>query len=449
MTRWLCALLLALALPCAALAEGVLPEEEAFYTQMPPALRVTQTLETEEIEEGITLRCAYPASSNAQVDAQIRALVDEMAERGRALLPHAAPGRTASLDVGAVISRTGERWMSFLTQANLSQDREGTGVAFDARVYDMETGERVTMTDLFAPESPAWEVLAQAVREQLGAAFPGQEPDAQALEALCSREALEQAAFTLGGARLMLTYRADAVYPGKHTLLHVSVYYPQIRPLMTGRAQENTDNSRYRMVALTYDDGGARVRTRGVLDALRCYGAQATFFIVGHNIRHNHDCIIRQHNSGYSLQSHTYTHRYTAELTIEAIASEKEQLAREMSELTGVAPTMMRAPGGDERIYIRGEIGYPLIHWSLASGDSGNPHTKKIAQRVIGNVRDGDIVLMHDVNEHAADYTARILEDLCSRGFLCVTVEELFADAGIALREQTVYYGTYRGKEQE
>ena len=149
------------------------------------------------------------------------------------------------------------------------------------------------------------------------------------------------------------------------------------------------------------------------------------------------------------MQSHTYNHYYTQELTVEAIWAEKENMAEEMSDLIGVAPTMMRAPGGDERIYIRGEIGYPLIHCSLASGDSGNPHYQKIAQRVIGNVRDGEVVLMHDINENVANYTKRIVEDLCNRGFLCVTVEELFADAGIELVDQAVYYGTYRGETVE
>ena len=449
------ALLLALMIGLSAVASAETvtyvktPENVEFYEEMPPALRVTQTLEIEKVEKDITIRRAYPSSSNAQVDAQIRALVDELVERNRASLPHAAYDRIASLDVGAVISRTGTSWMSFLTQANLAQDREEIGVDFEARVYDMETGERIFLTDVFAPESEAWEVLAQAVREQLSAAYPKEEPDAAALDALCSRESLENANFTLGGARLMLTYRADAVYPGKNTLLHVILYYPQIRPMMTQRAQAQTDNSRFRMVALTYDDGGARALTRGVLDALRNYGAQATFFIIGKNIRFNHEYMVRQQNSGCSMQSHTYNHYYTQELTVEAIWAEKEKMAEEMSDLIGVAPTMMRAPGGDERIYIRGEIGYPLIHWSLASGDSGNPHYQKIAQRVIGNVRDGEVVLMHDINENVANYTKRIVEDLCNRGFLCVTVEELFADAGIELVDQAVYYGTYRGETVE
>ena len=79
------------------------------------------------------------------------------------------------------------------------------------------------------------------------------------------------------------------------------------------------------MVALTYDDGGARARTRGMLDELRNYGAQATFFIIGKNIRFNHEHMTRQQNSGYSMQSHTYNHYYTKDLTVEKIWAEKAQ----------------------------------------------------------------------------------------------------------------------------
>ena len=90
------ALLLALMIGLSAVASAETvtyvktPENVEFYEEMPPALRVTQTLEIEKVEKDITIRRAYPSSSNAQVDAQIRALVDELVERNRASLPHAA-----------------------------------------------------------------------------------------------------------------------------------------------------------------------------------------------------------------------------------------------------------------------------------------------------------------------------------------------------------------------
>ena len=60
---------------------------------------------------------------------------------------------------------------------------------------------------------------------------------------------------------------------------------------------------------------------------------------------------------------------------------------------------------------------------------------------MIYRIVDGDIVLMHDINKGAYRYTQSIVEALNRRGFLCVTVQELFADAGVPLMENQVYYG--------
>lgn len=446
--RWMEGLLalLLMAIPCGARAEESADDTAgaAYYEEMPAYLRVTQRMETENVSRGSRIRRTYPTSANAGVDAEIRALVDELAGRNRAALPEGTKESPAYLDVGAVIRRTGTSFMSFLTLAEISHEREQLGVDFDARVYDMETGERIALTDVFPEESEAWALLSREVREQLSAAFPEETPDEGALEALCRIEAIQSAPFTLGAAQLDLVYRADAVYPGKQTLLHVRVKYADIRALMTERARAQTDNSRFRKVALTYDDGGALVYTRNVLDELRAYGAEATFFIVGEMIGKNRYNLCRQQDAGYSVQTHTYSHAYPNETTDEEKLEEKERMARELSAVTGVAPTMMRAPGGMEAAYLRIGIGYPLIHWSLASGDSGNPNAKQIAERVFRGAKDGDIVLMHDINPRAADYTAVIARELTERGFLLVTADELFADAGVELAEGRVYFSTRR-----
>lgn len=431
-----------------ALLGGACCAEEGFYTEMPEYLRVTQKMHTQTVADNIFVRRTYPDTANDEVDAQIRTLVDGMAEQYRHLLPQRGDKKVpAYLDAGAVITRTGTSWMSFLTIAEVCALKEQLSMAYDARVYDMETGERIALTDVFAPESEAWALLAREVRAQLSDAFPGVEPDQARLDALCSREALEAAAFTMGAARLTLSYRADELYPGKNTLLHVHLYYPEVRPMMTERAQAQTDNSRFRMVALTYDDGGARGSTRRVLDELRAGGAQATFFVVGYTIVNNHDILSRQQDAAYSIQSHSYTHQYPEELTREKAFADKEKFERELCTVIGARPTMMRAPGGQAGFYVRSEIGYPMIQWTIAGGDSGTRDIRAIYKRVAPRAKDGQIVLMHDLNSVASEYTRYILKDLNEKGFLCVTVEELFADAGLTLENNREYYSAVRTEE--
>lgn len=431
------ALLLALCL----LGGAALAQEE-FYTRMPEALVAKQITRKETVGRTLTLKRTYPKTNNAQVNAEMAALVDEMAQEA---LP-AAKADAELLDVGAVITRSGTSFMSFLTVAETTGGRELLRAAFDARVYDMETGQRVALTDLLAEEGDGYALLAQAVREQLGAAFPDEMPDEAALGALCTREALEGAAFTLGAASLVLTYRADAVYPGHETLLHVRVPYAQLRPEMTDLGQSQTDNSRFRMVALTYDDGCAQRNTLYLLDQLRCFGAQATFFVLGERIASNHNVLARQQNAGYSVQTHTWGHHYTWELSREEKLEERDRFAEALAAVTGVPPALMRAPGGSEEGY---DVGYPLIHWSLATGDSSSDNVQEIVERTKWSLDDGDIVLMHDINANCSKYTREIVESLTERGYMLVTVQELFLDAGIPLEDGMVYYSTARVSRAE
>ena len=51
------------------------------------------------------------------------------------------------------------------------------------------------------------------------------------------------------------------------------------------------------------------------------------------------------------------------------------------------------------------------------------------------------MILCHDLRPGTADYTQTLPQLLAARGFLCVTVEELFAVNGIELAPNTVYFG--------
>ena len=164
---------------------------------------------------------------------------------------------------------------------------------------------------------------------------------------------------------------------------------------------------------------------------------------MGEQCPNNRDILLRQQDSKHSIQSHSYSHRYRDEIRRSDAQKEKQKMIELLGGLTGVVPTMMRAPGGQYDHYIRWEIGYPLIQWSLASGDSGNKHYDQIADRVIRNARDGAVILLHDINPGSPVYTEEILRSLAERGILCVTVEELFSDAGVALQENVAYKNPY------
>ncbi|MBQ9264550.1 MAG: polysaccharide deacetylase family protein [Clostridia bacterium] len=413
-----------------------LPQAQA-RTKIPSVLKFSQKTESKTLRKGVTVKKTYPKTANAAVTKDMRALIDGMAKEGQTALPKA----NAYLDVGASVYRTGDRWMSFLTVARVVHSKKQTYVDCAARVYNMKTGQRVELTDLFAPDSEGWAVLAAAVEEQLTAYFHGVQPNAEALSALCSREALEQAPFTLTPGKLSLHYRAGALYPGKKTLMHVNLYYPQIRLYLTDDALKMTDNRRYGLIALTYDDGPSQGRTMNVMNQLRLHGADATFFLIGSSFRNNDDVICREHDAGYTVASHNYYHVYT-DLTAANIKKWKSAFQRKLNDLIGIQPPFMRAPGGHAREFAAGNCGLPLIQWSAATHDApfGGASESEITRRALAGAKDGAVILMHDANALSPRYTESVLITLEKRGYLCVTVDELFSIYGVQLQPNRIYY---------
>ncbi len=428
----LAAAVLLLSSACSAMAERA---------AIPDVLRFTQkTMSRDYVRNDQYILVVYPETANDAVNAELAALIDGMTDKARPLLPKEKIDPISYLDVGSTIYRTGSQWMSFLTIAHIAFNKEQTYVDFDARVYDMVSGSRLALTDLFDPDSPAWDLMARAVKEQLTDYFMTESPDAAALEALCGREALESASFTLTPAKLELHYRADTLYPGRNTLMHVKLYYSALRPLMNALGQEITDNSMYSMIALTYDDGGARGVTNNLVRCLRQHGANATFFIVGTMMDNNHDIMCRQQDAGYAMASHNYVHVYEG-INAESVRRWKNQFDTLMDSIIGVRPAYMRAPGGNSAKFTRAEAGLPVIHWSLSSEDADNKNVDQVAGRVMYGARDGDVVLLHDLNPLSTNYSQMILEELERRNFLCVTVDELFDHYGVKLEPNTIYWG--------
>ncbi len=303
MRKFLSLLLALLMLPL----PGALAAEK--YETLPEHMQMTQSFEHERLGNNVSIDRAWPVTANESVNAELRAAIDQLETQGRAFLPARATRdkEGALLDVGATVYRTGESWASFLMTASVQDDRKQIYTAVDTRAYDLLTGEAITLSDVIADEA-GWQIVADAVRAQASAYFPDEPADEARLDALT--QDLASAPFTLTVAYLQLHFRADRLYDGKQTLMHVRVPYTALAGHLTSEAQRQTDNSRYKMVALTFDDGPTRSVTLRVMRNLRRGCAEATFFIVGERIPYGPEYLAMQHDAGFITGSHNYVHDY-------------------------------------------------------------------------------------------------------------------------------------------
>lgn len=269
----------------------------------------TATLSTQKNKSQIKLwhaETAHPA-----VTEEINGIAEAWAEKLGPELPKAGNNgkKNSRLDVEIRYSRTGLHWMSFLVQARTTYHQKLQAQKFTTRTYNMETGDPVRLTDLFEDTDNTWKTLGDRVRQSLTDYWPEEEPDPDALENLCSREALAGADFTLHGMSLVLHYPAETLYKDHCTLMDVTFFYPEIRDLMTEEGRDETNNEAYyNTCALTFDDGPSAKNTPGVLDALMETGARGTFFVIGNRIKENRWLVQREHDNGHAVASHNWHH---------------------------------------------------------------------------------------------------------------------------------------------
>ena len=412
--------------------------------------RVTSTAKETKQDNGSRVKLWQLETAHPVVSEEVNSIAAKWAEELSPDLEKAQNSgkKNSRLDVEIRYSRTGLHWMSFLIQSRTTYHQEVKAQRFTTRTYDMETGERILMTDLFDDSEEIWQLLSDRVRQTLADYWPEEEPDSSALEKLCGRSALEEAEFTLHGMSLVLHYPADVLYPEHHTLMEVPFYYPEIRSLMTEDAMMETDNlTYYKTCALTFDDGpSASKNTSKVLDSLMETGARATFFVIGNLIKSNRFLVQREHDSGHAVASHNWHHGNVVKSTPAALRAMPKKVNTAMIRAIGIPVRYDRVPGGRYPPMIKAKVGWSYIQWSLDTYDWRGIKTAEVMQKVKKKLHDGDIILCHDTKDNTPESARQIIHYLEEEGYMPLTIDELFAKDGVELQPDTVYFRCDQGE---
>jgi peptidoglycan/xylan/chitin deacetylase (PgdA/CDA1 family) len=190
-------------------------------------------------------------------------------------------------------------------------------------------------------------------------------------------------------------------------------------------------------LALTFDDGPGDW-TGAILDLLDRYGARATFFCLGERVRGRAPLLRRMLAEGHEIGNHLFSHRHPEALSDDEVRDELTRTAQEIEAATGLAPTLVRPPYGEEpeRIAaVAAELGLgPVVLWSIDPEDWKAPPADAIAEHVLQEARAGAIVDLHDgwgrtegTRQPTVEALERLVPELQSRGFRLVSVSELLA----------------------
>ena len=186
------------------------------------------------------------------------------------------------------------------------------------------------------------------------------------------------------------------------------------------------------MIALTFDDGPA-VNTDSserILDILEKYNAKATFFMVGYYASQNPDNVKRKAELKMELGNHTWDHsHYGNAVTPDDIRRASNQI----HDITGQFSSCFRSPGGETTSAILNECAtenMAAYYWSIDTQDWNSRNADAVYHSVMDNVKDGDIILMHEIYDSTADAVERMVPELIEQGYQLVTCHDLITLKG-------------------
>ena len=201
-----------------------------------------------------------------------------------------------------------------------------------------------------------------------------------------------------------------------------------------------------KMVALTFDDGPGRY-TQEIVDCLKENDARATFFVLGCNIDSYKSAVKNANKIGCEIANHSYSHAMLYKLSASQIKSEISNTDAKIKKITGSKAAVCRTPGGGISSTVKSSVGKPIILWSIDTLDWKTRNTEKTISAVMNNVKDGDIVLMHDIHEPTKRAALSIIPQLKKKGYQLVTVSELAEYRGYKLSNGGVYHSLRKKKK--
>ena len=163
-----------------------------------------------------------------------------------------------------------------------------------------------------------------------------------------------------------------------------------------------------------------------ILETLKQHDAKATFFIGGSWADDNVECLRAIYAEGHEIGNHGYFHKDQSKMNLSQNQKEIVECNRFIELAIGVKPTLFAPPSGaycDDTLTAAFALNMKTILWSKDTIDWRDKDSSIIYMRATRDIKVGDFVLMHPMQE-----TANALDDILkyyeSKDLSVVTVTE-------------------------
>ncbi|MDL2235402.1 polysaccharide deacetylase family protein [Christensenellaceae bacterium OttesenSCG-928-L17] len=404
-------------------------------------------------DEQFSVLLMYPATELQDVDRVLKAWADALYEKAKQEMNEILPG-DAKAEVELLVHfnsyQADERFVGIeeLGMYTTSHQAHPEDIVYTCNV-DTKTGTVLENASLFYAEKE--QQLLSMLHEKLTAV----QPDLALIDMDASWLAYpvlmkEGVAFHLPRGYLASAYGMQSVFFAYEELEGILSLPEEEAPVDTFSPSQEVPltpavpsevNPALPMVALTFDDGPS-VTTPKILALLDQYGGKATFCMIGNRVSQYSETVKMVVAQGSEIASHTWSHKKLTKLSKGDLRSELQAAQDALVAVGAPAPRWLRPPYGsvnDSVKEVAAEFSYGIVNWSIDTEDWKTRNADTTYQRIMNEVKDGSIILCHDLHAETGKAMERVIPALVERGYQLVTVTELLEAKGVAFVPGKLY----------
>ena len=197
--------------------------------------------------------------------------------------------------------------------------------------------------------------------------------------------------------------------------------------LATAQVQKDTQQET-KKIALTFDDGPHPQYTPEMLAALKDRDVKATFFLLGEEVEKYPEIVEEIYEQGHLIGNHSYKHEQLSKLSMKQACEQVNRTNELICDVTGTYPSYIRPPFGDWHEKLDCDVNMVEVLWDVDTLDWSSQNHAQIVNKVLKNVQENDIILMHDGYETSVTAAEEIIDTLKKQGYEFVTVDEILFD---------------------